>query len=137
MNLFGLTHRAEFREVMEFLNTVPPSNVRAECSVLLQSYPFEFPQKFVNMLINAEPLLPVILVAGAGCEGEVRTGRPLQGVFRIYASQWTAYRNELERFFNGGDSVFLLPRTAGNDEIAVFLFSPVCPRQPLKDTVVL
>lgn len=122
---FGKMERAEFWKIAEFFRTAAEESGCSKdiqrCFVLFQSYPYEFSQELVDDLLRKHPLIPILLVAGAGCEGEVRTGKPLQGVFRCYASEWDAsYENEFRKLLTEKKSLFSLPKTAGNDEIAVY-----------------
>jgi hypothetical protein len=60
---------------------------------LAQPRPGFWPQADVDRLQRAAPLARLVIVAGAWCEGELRTGRKLSGVHRIF---W----HELPRFWN-------------------------------------
>jgi hypothetical protein len=48
-------------------------------------------QTMVDALIAAAPLSRIVVVAGSWCEGELRSGRPLTGVTRLYSHQLPAW----------------------------------------------
>jgi hypothetical protein len=45
-------------------------------------------QTFVNHVRNLFPQAPLALLLGSWCEGETRSGNPLQGVTRMYWHEW-------------------------------------------------
>lgn len=45
-------------------------------------------QTFVNHLRNLFPQAPIALLLGSWCEGETRSGNPLQGVVRMFWHEW-------------------------------------------------
>src|SRR5687768_7503620 len=55
-----------------------------ELILLAQSHPGSDDQAHVERLHRVAPLTRLIVVAGSWCEGELRTGRPLAGVIRLY-----------------------------------------------------
>ncbi|GEM_PF-4397042 len=59
-----------------------------ELIILLQAYPGEYPEEWVNRLRGVVPLAPVVAVLGSLCEGETRSGTPCPGVFRLYWYEW-------------------------------------------------
>jgi DNA-binding NarL/FixJ family response regulator len=72
-----------------------------ELLLLAQSHPGADDQAEVERLRQLAPLTRVIVVAGSWCEGELRTGRPLTGVVRIYWYEFVAWwRAALERIAN-------------------------------------
>lgn len=69
--------------------------------ILCRSFPNEFTSSDVEAIRRVNPLAPVVLVAGALCEGEERTGERFVGVRRFYVETWRGEgRRELERFFD-------------------------------------
>jgi hypothetical protein len=118
----GNIYRSEFASIYRrIIEIVPDSVSEHSCSILFQSYPGEFSQAIVDQLIIAEPLSPILLFLGSASEGEARTGKPLVGCFRFYAHQWNEeYLHQLSLYWNGKPSLFTLPRTVENDEIAIF-----------------
>jgi hypothetical protein len=106
-------------------------------SILFQSYPGEFSQTIVDQLVDLEPLAPILLFLGSASEGESRTGQPLQGCFRFYVHQWNdEYRHQLFLYWTGKPSLFALPRTSENDEIATFhTISSACPANNRKNII--
>ena len=77
--------------------------------VVLQSRPSEFPQEQIEALHRRAPLARLIALAGAWCEGELRSGRPAHGVTRILWHQW---RERLPRELEAAP----LPRTTSDVE---------------------
>lgn len=66
--------------------TSPP-----ELALLAQPRPGCIDQSCVDRLQIAAPLMRIVIVAGAWCEGELRTGRPLIGAARLYWHQLPAW----------------------------------------------
>jgi hypothetical protein len=56
--------------------------------VLFQARPGAISQRRVESLHRHAPLARLIVVAGPWCEGELRSGRPAQGITRILWHQW-------------------------------------------------
>ena len=77
--------------------------------LLCRSFPNEFTSSDVEAIRRVNPLTPIVLIAGALCEGEERTGERFAGVRRFYVETWRGEgRRELERFFdpNGSKGIF-------------------------------
>ncbi|MDZ4656486.1 MAG: hypothetical protein SH868_02790 [Bythopirellula sp.] len=55
-----------------------------ELILLAQPLPGTYQQDEVEQLRRAVPLAQIVVVAGTWCEGELRTGKPLVGVSRLY-----------------------------------------------------
>jgi DNA-binding NarL/FixJ family response regulator len=72
-----------------------------ELILLAQSHPGSDDQAVVQRLHRVAPLTRLIVVAGSWCEGELRTGRPLTGVIRLYwyelAPWWRAALRRVAR----------------------------------------
>ena len=96
--------------------SVPP-----ELVLLAQARPGVDEQVLVDRLLAAAPLVRVIVVAGSWCEGELRTGKPLVGVQRIY---W----HELPGWWRRG----LVAWSAG---LAPHWAGPIEPAAPSPSTV--
>jgi hypothetical protein len=91
--------------------------VEPDIIVIVQSYPDQFPSNFPYWILRCWSIVPVILLLGVGCVGEVRTGRPLAGCFRVYAHEWNEFwYNQLRRYAVNDKSIFDLPRTCSDDE---------------------
>lgn len=71
-----------------------------ELLFLAQDKPGAFEQHEVDRLQHQFPLTRIVVVAGTWCEGELRTGRPLSGVIRLYwyelAPWWQASVRRVE-----------------------------------------
>ncbi|MDR0703613.1 MAG: hypothetical protein LBF88_01355 [Planctomycetaceae bacterium] len=136
LHILGNVYRSEFASIYRrIIEIVPDSVSEHSCSILFQSYPDEFSQAIVDQLIIAEPLSPILLFLGSASEGEARTGHPLVGCFRFYVHQWNEkYLHQLSLYWNGKPSLFTLPRTVENDEIAIFhAISACCPVNDCKN----
>lgn len=55
-----------------------------ELILLAQPLPGTYQQRDVEQLRRAAPLAQIVVVAGTWCEGELRTGKPLTGILRLY-----------------------------------------------------
>jgi hypothetical protein len=55
-----------------------------ELILLAQPLPGTYQQRDVEQLRRAAPLAQIVVVVGTWCEGELRTGKPLTGVLRLY-----------------------------------------------------
>ena len=102
--LVGQVHRDEFADAIVFLcrlgevhltprleeavQQVRQGSVLPQLVVLLQSRPGEFLDKKVHQLRAAAPLARLVTLLGSWCEGEMRTGVPLQGMVRLYWHEW-------------------------------------------------
>ena len=83
-----------------------------EILLLAQTHPGADDQAEVERLRQLAPLTRVIVVAGSLCEGELRTGRPLTGVVRIYWYEFAAWwRAALERLAGGETPPWAEPLT--------------------------
>ncbi len=60
------------------------SQYLTEFILLAQPLPGSYQQSEIERLRRAAPLAQIVLVAGSWCEGELRTGKPLAGVLRLY-----------------------------------------------------
>lgn len=75
---------------------IPPAVV-----LVAQVRPGTDAQVHVDRLLKTWPLTRIVIVAGSWCEGELRTGRPLAGVVRLYwyelPAWWRAAATALAR----------------------------------------
>jgi hypothetical protein len=112
--LTRVTRAADLDQAAELLRAGP---LAPELIVLVQSRPGEFSAAAVDRLRMAAPLARIVALLGSWCEGEMRTGRPLPGVIRVYWHQWLPrFRQELERIRRGWCPAWGLPATAGEEE---------------------
>ncbi|MDR2439746.1 MAG: hypothetical protein LBE12_10315 [Planctomycetaceae bacterium] len=136
--ILGNIHRSEFISIYRgIIEMIPDSVSEYSGSILFQSYPGEFSQAVIDRFIVLEPLAPILLFLGSASEGELRTGYPLQGCFRFYVHQWNEeYQHQLFLYWSGKPSLFTLPRTSENDEIAIFhTVSTSCPANNRKNII--
>jgi len=90
-------------------------------ALFFQSYPHEFLQADRTRLRRKHPFAPFFFVLGVCCEGMLRTAGPLDSPFYRYAHEWSGKDTEQIRLFlTDQPSVFSLPLTAENDEIALW-----------------
>jgi hypothetical protein len=84
-----------------------------ELCVFAQARPGRFCREDVERLHRAAPLARLAVLLGAWCEGEQRTGKPLEGALRIY---WHEWRTKLEPYWRSESAseaaAWSLPRTA-------------------------
>jgi len=133
----GRVERGEFREpfrqcveMLEQLGmsySVNPTTTDEPIYVALffQSYPHEFLAADLARLRRENPFAPFFFVLGVCCEGMLRTAGPLDSPFYCYVHGWSdADTEQIRRFLTDQPSLFSLPLTTENDEIAQFFFAP-------------
>lgn len=88
-----------------------------ELIVLAQSRPGEVSPTAVERLHRQHPLARLIVLLGAWCEGEMRTGYPIAGTTRIF---WHAFPTQINRLLDelrdGHSAGWAFPRIAGQQE---------------------
>ena len=98
-----------------------PHDKPADFVLLFQSYPQEFLQTELQRLRQKNPFAPFFFVLGTCCEGMLRTAGRLDTPFYQYVHGWTGREPEQIRLFlTDLPSLFSLPLTAENDEIALW-----------------
>lgn len=131
--IYGDATRAEFASILDDFsphdtiihcknNCAAKKNDADDVDVVffLQSFSGEFSQQLVETQRCVTPLAPLVVICGAWCEGEERTGTPLAGVARFYTAHWKFIaRAELNRLRSGNFSLISLPITSGEDERAI------------------
>jgi hypothetical protein len=131
--LIGDTARPEFRDadrvladdaqVIRFAGIESATETLAEdlpavqTIILFQAYPDQFSAAAIHYLSNLAPLARLIVIQGSWCEGESRSGHPLQGVTRMYWHQAAVrIRRELHFGLDAFGSAWQLPLTATDEE---------------------
>ncbi len=128
MAVLGSWNRNEFRPALQALSRLVPlcfiphasSTASLPFSVFLfcQSYPGQFSQHSFRQYAQAHPFVCRVLLLGSLCEGESRTGFPLQDGFRIYTHQWNEFHlRQFQFHFQGQPSLLTQPSTIKNEEI--------------------
>ena len=84
--------------------------------LLFQSHPGQFHQDDVERLRDCLPLTPIVSILGSWCEGETRTGSPLQGVNRTYWHQWPIIAEHQWPSANSMGASWSVPSTAADHE---------------------
>jgi hypothetical protein len=100
VQIVGATGHPDFRGVIDVLHREAGTSTTAppELVVVLQERPGVIGECEVEALRRQWPLAGFVAVAGSWCEGELRTGRPLAGVPRVYWHQFPAWwRRQLAR----------------------------------------
>jgi CheY-like chemotaxis protein len=82
----------------------------ADLILFTQARPGRFRQSDVELVHAAAPLARLAVLLGAWCEGEMRTGAPLNGVMRIYWHEWEAKLAPL--WEPAENAAWSLPRTS-------------------------
>lgn len=86
-------------------------------AVIAVSRPGQFSDDAIARLRQRLPLVPLVALLGAWCEGEVRSGAPWPGVVRVYWHQWPQrYAQESARLIAGQSGSWSLPDTASAEE---------------------
>ncbi len=75
-------------DVITSSSQLPPREAAPTAIVVFQARPGSITERDVERLHNLAPLARLTVVAGPWCEGELRSGRPAQGVARILWHQW-------------------------------------------------
>jgi hypothetical protein len=131
--LFGLLERSEFRQAYRDIRTLDCELLTGSLSeaesanlcIIFQSYPGEFSQAELCRFQKNHPFVPIILIPGTCCEGMLRTGHPIETPFYLYAHHWSnEFLQQIAHFLEGKPSLFSLPLTTENDEIAVWENKP-------------
>lgn len=86
----------------ETIEQLIDANPPPEVVLLAEPRPGVNEQELVDRLHALSPLMRLIVVAGSWCEGELRTGRPLAGVMRLYWHELPAWWNEAKTRRNAG-----------------------------------
>lgn len=85
--------------------------------VLVQPYPGCFLREEVEDFRQRFPLVRFVCLFGAWCEGESRSGRPLNGAVRLPWHQWPFQKGwQLAALADGQPGSWALPPTATQDE---------------------
>jgi hypothetical protein len=91
----------------------------ADFVLFFQSYPYEFSRSELEHFRQKHPFAPFFFVLGVCCEGLLRTVGTLDSPFYCYVHGWSGTETEQIRLFlTDQSSVFSLPLTAEQDEIA-------------------
>jgi|GEM_PF-1880448 len=117
---------AEMLEGLGINGCVNPASVDVPADMFLffQSYPHEFLPSDLEQLRRSNPFAPFFFTLGVCCEGMLRTAGPLASPFYCYVHAWSSREIEhIRLFLTDQPSVFTLPMTTGEDEIALWLDS--------------
>ena len=110
----------EMLEQTEAQYRVNPTSIEPmDFALFFQSYPHEFLRADLTQLRRNNPFTPFFFVLGTCCEGMLRTAGSLDSPFYCYVHGWSDEKTEqIRRFLTDQPSVFSLPLTAEQDEIA-------------------
>ncbi len=86
------------------LAEVDEQTVAPEIVLLAQPRPGYYSQSLLDRFQATAPLTRVIVVAGSWCEGELRTGKPLDGVQRFYWYEFAAWWRHAIALWAAGES---------------------------------
>lgn len=73
---------------------LPPAD-QYSAVLIAQSRRGSVSQTFINHVRNLFPQAPIVVLLGSWCEGETRSGNPLQGVVRMYWHEWNGSYSSL------------------------------------------
>lgn len=103
---------------------------RCDVVILAQARRGEFTPSIVATLRESAPLATIVHLVGPWGEGEVRSGRPLDGVVRLYSHEaLPRVAAELARLAHGRPGGWSLPATARDEERSLVLLSDVARSQ--------
>ena len=131
--LLGDSSRAEFADAIEQMRATcrmvefaDVADAIAWCyrgapppilTVIAASRPGQFNDDAIALLRQRLPLVPMVALLGAWCEGEVRSGAPWPGVVRVYWHQWPQrFAREFSLLAAGQSGSWSLPDTASAEE---------------------
>jgi hypothetical protein len=101
VRLVGRVDHPEFQGAIALLRrdaVVCSTEQPPELIILAQERPGAIGQQQVEELRRAAPLAGIVVIVGSWCEGELRTGRPLAGVTRLYWYEFPVWwRRQVER----------------------------------------
>ena len=118
-----------FEAVEELIDQLTAGQPPPDAILIAQSFPGQFEEHSLRALRSLAPVSPLISLAGSWCEGELRTGQPIQAAWRIYWHQGAPRLNEnLRRLFLNRLPLWGLPATVGEEER--FLQQSVAPEPP-------
>lgn len=87
--LMGDREHAEFAPAVAWLESAAVQDADFPAAIVVcQSRPGAVAQDEIESLHHRAPLARLIVLTGTWCEGELRSGRPCQGVTRIPWQQW-------------------------------------------------
>ena len=102
--------------------STPLSTPDFDLIIVAQSRPGQFAQAEIESWQQRYPLTPVIVVLGSWCEGEMRSGKPLIGVPRLYWHQFSAqYEDFTEQIIAGKPTRWHLPSTSTRSDVLLTL----------------
>jgi hypothetical protein len=112
----GLEHwlrsRADVTCVADVASAVR-SAASADLCLFVEARPGRIRQDEVEAIHRRAPLARLAVIAGAWCEGEMRTGAPPSGVLRMYWHEWLARLGALWSSTAGREAAsWSLPRTS-------------------------
>ena len=124
VRLLGNADHPEFAEAMSLLRaTARPETAHAalpELIVVAQARPGEVTHREVKLIQHQHPLAGTVALLGSWCEGELRSGRALSGVTRVYWHQFVE-RAEAALAEQGDFAGWRLPRTATAIDVSLQL----------------
>jgi hypothetical protein len=95
--LIGAVDHPDFRDAIALLRATARcelainTNAAPEVVILGQTRPGQVGQPQIEGLQKRWPLAAIVTIVGSWCEGELRTGRPVQGDTRLYWYEFPAW----------------------------------------------
>ncbi|QDS98620.1 hypothetical protein [Adhaeretor mobilis] len=121
------------------VESLPVEQSPPELALVAMPRPGSARQSEVDALQHASPLTRIVTIAGTWCEGELRTGRPLTGVIRLYWYELAAWwHSALECLAKGASppwSVALGDVRAGQNIAETLYNDPLTYREVIIDAV--
>ncbi|MBW3598401.1 MAG: hypothetical protein KY475_14155, partial [Planctomycetes bacterium] len=111
-----LHERCEVASASDIAEAAPFATAPDLC-IFVEARPGLIRQEDVEAVHRAAPLARLAVIAGAWCEGEMRTGAPPAGVVRMYWHEWPARLRSLwDSASETEANAWRLPRTALSGE---------------------
>jgi hypothetical protein len=148
--LAGETKYADFASAIAWLESAAccevaaPSEPRFQTTgfpaaiVVFQSRPGMLTQNDIEALHRRAPLARLVSIVGPWCDGELRSGRPWQGVTRIHWHEWRLrLPRELGLVAPAAATNRLQPRTLTEVDRLLCTKSSLGPRPPVRGSVAI
>jgi len=123
VRIVGRSDHPEIRDAVALLRAeakLATASRQPELIVVAQDWPGAIDQQQVEQLRRVAPLAGIVAIVGSWCEGELRTGRPLAGVTRLYWYEFPAWwRRQMERWNTGLCPEWVWVEDCGTDTDAI------------------
>ena len=79
---------------------------------IVQSRQGQYDQTTIDAIVDRVGIIPVVMILGSWCEGELRSDKPIEGVKRVFWHQWQGrFAKFIDELENDGVSPWHAPST--------------------------